>query len=211
MADHQTGDDRLRTTGELAAIGIVLLALAVGFILMKDVLAQDEGTPKMIEIATAIQEGAWAYLKRQFRTIGIDRVLFMVAHASDPYRWDDSTAALGQADDLLEGMAALLVRACDQLLAQGLLRSYRRIERDGRQCDGNRVRHRQQRDGDRLRLLLGPERLRAGRSSSHHHDNLLRPALRAARGEGERARGRLRKERAHRGGPALDRHHHGRS
>lgn len=62
--------------------------------------------------------------------VGIDRVLFMVAHASDPYRWDDSTAALGQADDLLEGMAALLVRACDQLLAQGLLRSYRRIERD---------------------------------------------------------------------------------
>lgn len=62
--------------------------------------------------------------------VGIDRVLFMVAHASDPYRWEDSSAALGQADDLLEGMAGLLVRACDQLLGQGLLRSYRRIERD---------------------------------------------------------------------------------
>ena len=48
-----------------------LLAIAVGFYLMKSVLAEDEGTPKMKEIALAIQEGAWAYLKRQFRTIAI--------------------------------------------------------------------------------------------------------------------------------------------
>ena len=48
-----------------------LLAIAVGFILMRGVLAADQGTPKMIEIATAIQEGAWAYLKRQFKTIAV--------------------------------------------------------------------------------------------------------------------------------------------
>jgi K(+)-stimulated pyrophosphate-energized sodium pump len=46
-----------------------LLAIGVGFGLMRDVLSKDEGTPKMREIAAAIQEGAWAYLKRQFRTI----------------------------------------------------------------------------------------------------------------------------------------------
>src|SRR4051794_26058520 len=46
-----------------------LLALGVGFFLRTAVLAEDQGTPKMIEIATAIQEGAAAYLKRQFRTI----------------------------------------------------------------------------------------------------------------------------------------------
>ncbi len=46
-----------------------VLAIAVGFILMKQVLAADQGTPKMREIAAAIQEGAAAYLKRQFRTI----------------------------------------------------------------------------------------------------------------------------------------------
>jgi K(+)-stimulated pyrophosphate-energized sodium pump len=48
-----------------------LLAIAVGFFLMRGVLAADEGTPSMIEIARAIQEGAMAYLKRQFKTIAI--------------------------------------------------------------------------------------------------------------------------------------------
>ncbi len=48
-----------------------LLALAVGVYLMRGVLAADQGTPTMIEIATAIQEGAMAYLKRQFKTIAL--------------------------------------------------------------------------------------------------------------------------------------------
>ncbi len=47
-----------------------LLALLVGLTLMQGVLRQDQGTPTMREIAKAIQEGALAYLKRQFRTIG---------------------------------------------------------------------------------------------------------------------------------------------
>jgi K(+)-stimulated pyrophosphate-energized sodium pump len=51
------------------AAASALLAIGVGFLLMKGVLAADQGTPKMIEIASAIQEGAMAYLKRQFRTI----------------------------------------------------------------------------------------------------------------------------------------------
>src|SRR4051812_40682023 len=48
-----------------------LLAIAVGFYLMRGVLAADQGTPKMIEIAAAIQEGAMAYLRRQFKTIAV--------------------------------------------------------------------------------------------------------------------------------------------
>jgi K(+)-stimulated pyrophosphate-energized sodium pump len=46
-----------------------LIAIAVGFFLVRLVLAADAGTPKMQEIAHAIQVGAWAYLKRQFKTI----------------------------------------------------------------------------------------------------------------------------------------------
>src|SRR4051812_39834099 len=48
-----------------------LAAIAVGFSLVKGVLAADEGTPKMQEIAKAIQEGASAYLNRQFKTIAM--------------------------------------------------------------------------------------------------------------------------------------------
>jgi len=48
-----------------------LVAIAVGFVLSRGVLAADQGTPKMIEIATAIQEGALAYLRRQMKTIAI--------------------------------------------------------------------------------------------------------------------------------------------
>ncbi len=47
-----------------------VLAILVGFELMRGVLAADQGTPKMKEIALAIQEGALAYLRRQFKTIG---------------------------------------------------------------------------------------------------------------------------------------------
>ncbi len=63
------GDAEWMWLGFSAATAI--LALAVGFYLMRGVLAADQGTPKMIEIATAIQEGAQAYLRRQFKTIGI--------------------------------------------------------------------------------------------------------------------------------------------
>ncbi|MGA1650051.1 MAG: sodium/proton-translocating pyrophosphatase, partial [Ilumatobacteraceae bacterium] len=48
-----------------------VLALGVGFFLVKKVMAEDAGSPKMREIAAAIQEGAWAYLKRQFKTIAV--------------------------------------------------------------------------------------------------------------------------------------------
>jgi K(+)-stimulated pyrophosphate-energized sodium pump len=46
-----------------------LVALGVGFLLSKGVLRADQGTEKMKEIAAAIQEGAMAYLRRQFKTI----------------------------------------------------------------------------------------------------------------------------------------------
>jgi len=56
----------------LAMSGLAaVLALMVGWFLAVRVLREDEGTDKMKEISRAIQIGAWAYLKRQFRTIGI--------------------------------------------------------------------------------------------------------------------------------------------
>jgi K(+)-stimulated pyrophosphate-energized sodium pump len=55
-----------------------LLAIGVGLLLTRGVLAEDEGTPKMREIAKAIQEGALAYLKRQFRTIAFILIPLLV-------------------------------------------------------------------------------------------------------------------------------------
>src|SRR5580692_12970931 len=67
------------TGGNLVWVAVVaviaLMALAVAGWLVRDVLAASQGTPKMQEIATAIQEGAAAYLRRQFRTIGVFVVL----------------------------------------------------------------------------------------------------------------------------------------
>src|SRR5579862_7219499 len=46
-----------------------LIGLGAGLVLMRGVLAADAGTSKMRDIARAIQEGAEAFLRRQFRTI----------------------------------------------------------------------------------------------------------------------------------------------
>ncbi len=52
-------------------LGISLIALAIAYALRAQVLAQGEGTVKMQEIANAIQEGAAAYLARQFKTLSV--------------------------------------------------------------------------------------------------------------------------------------------
>jgi len=53
------------------SVATAILALAVGGFLVRSVLDADTGTDKMREIAAAIQEGAMAYIKRQFRTITV--------------------------------------------------------------------------------------------------------------------------------------------
>src|ERR687898_424346 len=55
----------------ILSAGTAMLAIVIGFVLRQGVLAADEGTPTMIEIAKSIQVGAMAYLRRQFKTIAI--------------------------------------------------------------------------------------------------------------------------------------------
>src|SRR6476620_10007967 len=53
-------------------VGLVAIAaLGVAWVLAREVLAAGEGTEKMKEIAAAVQEGAAAYLSRQFRTLAV--------------------------------------------------------------------------------------------------------------------------------------------
>ena len=50
---------------------VAVVALAMGVVFRRQVLAADEGTERMREIGRAIQEGASAYLNRQFRTLAV--------------------------------------------------------------------------------------------------------------------------------------------
>src|ERR671920_612116 len=61
----------------LVVVVLVISLAALGFAayLSKAVLAADQGTVKMREIAQAVQEGAAAYLRRQFRTLGVFAVI----------------------------------------------------------------------------------------------------------------------------------------
>jgi len=55
------------------------LAIAYGIWAITSVMAADAGSPKMQEIAAAVREGAQAYLKRQYTTIGgVGVVIFLV-------------------------------------------------------------------------------------------------------------------------------------
>ena len=69
-------------------LGIALVALAIAWGLRAQVLSNDEGTEKMKEIAGAVQEGAAAYLNRQFKTLSyfvaiVFVVLFALPGAAD--------------------------------------------------------------------------------------------------------------------------------
>ncbi|WP_299191793.1 sodium-translocating pyrophosphatase [uncultured Erythrobacter sp.] len=55
----------------LISIGLGVLAIVYGFVTSRQVLGASAGNEKMQEIAGAIQEGAQAYLNRQYTTIGM--------------------------------------------------------------------------------------------------------------------------------------------
>ncbi|HYO17505.1 MAG TPA: sodium/proton-translocating pyrophosphatase, partial [Dermatophilaceae bacterium] len=70
------GETPLTLTGTNLTLVIVVaviaaVALTMGVVFRSEVLAADPGTPKMQEIGDAVEEGAHAYLTRQFKTLSV--------------------------------------------------------------------------------------------------------------------------------------------
>ena len=79
---------RVCTQGELLVdlSPVIPIAVAAGLgvagLLARDVLRRDTGTDRMREIASAIQDGARAFLRRQYRTIALIAVILAVVFAT---------------------------------------------------------------------------------------------------------------------------------
>ena len=69
----------------VVVIGVVAIAaLVFCYGLVREVLKADQGTAKMRDIAKAVQEGAAAYLNRQFRTLAVFSVIVFVVLIAPP-------------------------------------------------------------------------------------------------------------------------------
>ena len=79
----------------LLIFGCAVLAIVYGLILAKLILRLPAGNDKMQEIAKAIQEGAKAYLNRQYRTVAlVAAVLFIVIGFVPALGWPTALAFL---------------------------------------------------------------------------------------------------------------------
>jgi K(+)-stimulated pyrophosphate-energized sodium pump len=66
------------SSAPIVIIACGVLALIYGFITSRQVLAADPGTSRMQEISAAVQEGARAYLNRQYTTIGMVGIVILI-------------------------------------------------------------------------------------------------------------------------------------
>ncbi|MFK5894208.1 MAG: sodium-translocating pyrophosphatase, partial [Pseudomonadota bacterium] len=71
----------------LFALVAGLAAIGYGIVSIKWIMAKSMGNDEMISIATAIQEGAAAYLDRQYRTIAIVGVALFLIIGFSPIGW----------------------------------------------------------------------------------------------------------------------------
>jgi K(+)-stimulated pyrophosphate-energized sodium pump len=94
------------TYGLSFALICAFVALAYGWISGRWILSQPAGNERMREIAAAVQQGATAYLNRQYRTIGIVGVVLFVVIGVGLSSW--ATAAGFAIGAILSGLAGYI-------------------------------------------------------------------------------------------------------
>lgn len=72
-SDLTLSDDNTILVAVVLGVGVLALIMAVVF--RAEVLRASEGTERMQEIGKAVQEGASAYLTRQFKTLAVFAVI----------------------------------------------------------------------------------------------------------------------------------------
>jgi K(+)-stimulated pyrophosphate-energized sodium pump len=87
----------------ILALGI--LALGYAYVLVREVLKADQGTANMQNISKAVQEGAAAYLNRQFRTLGVFSIIVFVLLFLLPVNEGGTSVRVGRAVFFLIGAA----------------------------------------------------------------------------------------------------------
>jgi K(+)-stimulated pyrophosphate-energized sodium pump len=97
------------SSGQKGFVAIILVvavaALAFAYVLVREVLKADEGTPSMREISKAVQEGAAAYLNRQFRTLAVFALIVFVLLFILPVNEGGTSVRVGRAIFFLVGAA----------------------------------------------------------------------------------------------------------
>jgi K(+)-stimulated pyrophosphate-energized sodium pump len=107
MRAHLAANSLVEVTGSnlnlvYLVLGVSLVALAIAFALRAQVLSASDGTVKMQEIAAAVQEGAAAYLARQFRTLSFFVAIVFVLLFALP---GDTDVKIGRSVFFLVGAA----------------------------------------------------------------------------------------------------------
>ncbi len=92
--------------GIAAVIAVLAVAaLVFAYFLAREVIAAAQGTVRMQEIARAVQEGARAYLERQFRTLSLFAVIVFVVMLVLPVEQGGWSVRIGRALFFLVGAA----------------------------------------------------------------------------------------------------------